>query len=284
MTGLNNFIPEIWSANILVTLENSLVFANLANREHEGEIKAYGDTVHITGIGDIQIQDYTKYGKLTIQPVTDIDAGVLKIDQSKAFAFEVDDLDTVQARDDLRGKFQERAAYNLAAEVDKYVGGLMVTAAAGKALKKTYTKPEDVYESIVSLGVRLSKQNIPTTGRFLVVDPDVYGMLLLDDRFVKNTAVESATLHNGFVGNVNGFTVYQTNCMPGNTDTKHTMLAGSTIATTFAQQISKMESTRREESFSDLIKGLLVYGAKVIRPEALATCELTTTGSVSRTA
>ncbi|RIY18824.1 hypothetical protein CJI54_04820 [Bifidobacteriaceae bacterium NR026] len=62
------------------------------------------------------------------------------------------------------------------------------------------------------------------------------------------------------------------------------MLAGSTIATTFAQQISKMESTRREESFSDLIKGLLVYGAKVIRPEALATCELTTTGSVSRTA
>lgn len=284
MTGLNNFIPEIWSANILVTLENSLVFANLANREHEGEIKAYGDTVHITGIGDIQIQDYTKYGKLTIQPVTDIDAGVLKIDQSKAFAFEVDDLDTVQARDDLRGKFQERAAYNLAAEVDKYVGGLMVTAAASKALKKTYTKPEDVYESIVSLGVRLSKQNIPTTGRFLVVDPDVYGMLLLDDRFVKNTAVESATLHNGFVGNVNGFTVYQTNCMPGNTDTKHTMLAGSTIATTFAQQISKMESTRREESFSDLIKGLLVYGAKVIRPEALATCELTTTGSVSRTA
>lgn len=284
MTGLNNFIPEIWSANILVTLENSLVFANLANREHEGEIKAYGDTVHITGIGDIQIQDYTKYGKLTIQPVTDIDAGVLKIDQSKAFAFEVDDLDTVQARDDLRGKFQERAAYNLAAEVDKYVGGLMVTAAASKALKKTYTKPEDVYESIVSLGVRLSKQNIPTTGRFLVVDPDVYGMLLLDDRFVKNTAVESATLHNGFVGNVDGFTVYQTNCMPGNTDTKHTMLAGSTIATTFAQQISKMESTRREESFSDLIKGLLVYGAKVIRPEALATCELTTTGSVSRTA
>lgn len=284
MAGLNNFIPEIWSANILVTLENSLVFANLANHDYEGEIRAYGDTVHITGIGDIQIQDYAKYGELTIQPVTDIDAGVLKIDQSKAFAFEVDDLDTVQSRADLRGKFQERAAYNLAAEVDKYVGGLMVSAAAGKALKKTYTKPEDVYESIVSLGVRLSKQNIPTTGRFLVVDPDVYGMLLLDDRFVKNTAVESATLHNGFVGNVNGFTVYQTNLMPGNTDTKHTMLAGSTIATTFAQQISKIDSTRKEKGFSDIVKGLLVYGSKVIRPEALATCELTTTSSVSRTA
>lgn len=282
--AITHFIPEIWSANILNTLKNSLVFANLANHDYEGEIRAYGDTVHITGIGDIQIQDYTKYGKLTIQPVTDIDAGVLKIDQSKAFAFEVDDLDTVQARADLRGKFQERAAYNLAAEVDKYVGGLMVSAAAGKALKKTYTKPEDVYESIVSLGVKLSKQNVPTTGRFLVVDPDVYGMLLLDDRFVKNTAAESATLHNGFVGNVNGFTVYQTNLMPGNTDTKHTMLAGSTIATTFAQQLSKMESTRKEESFSDIVKGLLVYGSKVIRPEALATCELTTTGSVSRTA
>lgn len=282
--AITHFIPEIWSANILNTLKNSLVFANLANHDYEGEIRAYGDTVHITGIGDIQVQDYTKYGKLTIQPVTDIDAGVLKIDQSKAFAFEVDDLDTVQARADLRGKFQERAAYNLAAEVDKYVGGLMVSAAAGKALKKTYTKPEDVYESIVSLGVKLSKQNVPTAGRFLVVDPDVYGMLLLDDRFVKNTAVESATLHNGFVGNVNGFTVYQTNLMPGNTDTKHTMLAGSTIATTFAQQLSKMESTRKEEGFSDIVKGLLVYGSKVIRPEALATCELTTTGSVSRTA
>lgn len=284
MAGLNNFVPEIWSANILDTLNNSLVFANLANHDYEGEIRAYGDTVHITGIGDIQVQDYAKYGKLNIQPATDIDAGVLKIDQSKAFAFEVDDLDTVQARKDLRGKFQEHAAYNLAAEVDKYVGGLMVTAAAGKALKKTYTKPEDVYESIVALGVRLSKQNIPTAGRFLVVDPDVYGMLLLDDRFVKNTAAESATLHNGFVGNVNGFTVYQTNLMPGNTDTKHTMLAGSTIATTFAQQLSKMESTRKEEGFSDIVKGLLVYGSKVIRPEALATCELTTTGSVSRTA
>lgn len=282
--AITHFVPEIWSANILDTLNNSLVFANLANHDYEGEIRAYGDTVHITGISDIQIQDYTKYGKLTIQPATDIDAGVLKIDQSKAFAFEVDDLDNVQARADLRGKFQERAAYNLAAEVDKYVGGLMVTAAAGKALKKTYTKPEDVYESIVSLGVRLSKQNVPTTGRFLVVDPDVYGMLLLDDRFVKNTAVESATLHNGFVGNVNGFTVYQTNLMPGNTDTKHTMLAGSTIATTFAQQLSKIEPARKEEGFSDIVKGLLVYGSKVIRPEALATCELTTTGSVSRTA
>lgn len=282
--AIKNFIPEIWSANILDTLNNSLVFANLANHDYEGEIRAYGDTVHITGIGDIQIQDYAKYGELTIQPVTDIDAGVLKIDQSKAFAFEVDDLDTVQARADLRGKFQERAAYNLAAEVDKYVGGLMVASAAGKALKKTYTKPEDVYESIVSLGVRLSKQNIPTAGRFLVVDPDVYGMLLLDDRFVKNTAVESATLHNGFVGNVNGFTVYQTNLMPGNTDTKHTMLAGSTIATTFAQQLSKIEPTRKEKGFSDIVKGLLVYGSKVIRPEALATCELTTTGSATRTA
>lgn len=282
--AIKNFIPEIWSAKILDTLNNSLVFANLANHDYEGEIRAYGDTVHITGIGDIQIQDYAKYGELTIQPVTDIDAGVLKIDQSKAFAFEVDDLDTVQARADLRGKFQERAAYNLAAEVDKYVGGLMVTAAAGEALKKTYTKPEDVYESIVSLGVKLSKQNIPTTGRFLVVDPDVYGMLLLDDRFVKNTAVESATLHNGFVGNVNGFTVYQTNLMPGNTDTNHTMLAGSTIATTFAQQISKIDSTRKEKGFSDIVKGLLVYGSKVIRPEALATCELTTTDSVSKTA
>lgn len=282
--AIDHFVPEIWSAKILNTLNNSLVFANLANHDYEGEIRAYGDTVHITGVGDIQIQDYKKYGELTIQPVTDVDAGVLKIDQSKAFAFEVDDLDTVQSRKDLRGKFQERAAYNLAAEVDKYVGSLMVTAAAGKALKKTYTKPEDVYESIVYLGARLSKQNIPTTGRFLVVDPDVYGMLLLDDRFVKNTAVESATLHNGFVGNVNGFTVYQTNLMPGNTDTKHTMLAGSTIATTFAQQISELEPARREKGFSDIVKGLLVYGSKVIRPEALATCELTTTGSVSRTA
>jgi hypothetical protein len=91
--AITNFIPELWSANILLELQKNLVYGSAVNRDYEGDIANYGDTVHITGIAHISIGDYTAHTDITIESATDKDAGELVINQSKYFAFEIDDVE-----------------------------------------------------------------------------------------------------------------------------------------------------------------------------------------------
>ena len=275
--AITNFIPEVWSASILEALRAKLVFPSLCNRDYEGDIREAGDAVHITGYDDVTVKKYTRGTNITVDAVTDANKGTLTIDQSDYFAFKVNDLDKVQAKADLTGNFTNSAAYNMALNVEKYISGLMDKAATAPAKTISVTTPSDAYLAVVEARKQLDKQNVPTEGRWIVVSPDFYALLLQDSRFIEGTEAGHNTLLNGVVGSVSGFTVVESNNVPtvSGKPSKQSIIAGTNAATTFAQQVNKVEAMRMQDDFADMVRGLDLYGGLVVRPECLTKVVLT---------
>lgn len=282
--AITNFIPEVWSAAILEALRAKLVFPSLCNRDYEGDIREAGDTVHITGYNDVTVHEYVRGQAITVDDVTDKEAAVLKIDQSDYFAFKVNDLDKTQAKADLTGKFTNSAAYNMMKNVENYISNLMDTAVSTPAKTVSVGTPADAYLAVVEAGRKLDVQNVPDEGRWLVVSPDFYALLLQDSRFIEGTEAGHNTLLNGVVGQVRGFTVVKSNNVPSKKASPDTqsILAGTNAAVTFAQQVSKVEAMRMQTDFADMVRGLDLYGAKVIRPECLTKITLNLSTSTGR--
>ena len=278
--ALTTFIPELWNARLLNALDKAHVFAGLVNRDYEGEIKKQGDTVHINTIGEVTIGTYTKDTDFTSGPqaLTATDS-TLVINQAKYFNFAVDDIDTAQAAGDVMDKAMQRAAYGLADAADKYLADQLaaaITTANGNQVGTTtvaLTK-ENVYENIVKMKTILDKANVPTTGRWLVVPPEMVALILQDDRFVKTGGTKAEdTLANGWVARAVGFDIYESNNCNSTTassTTTYTITAGDEGACTYAEQISDTEAYRPEKRFADAVKGLHLYGAKVVDPKRLA--------------
>lgn len=282
--AITNFIPEVWSAAILEALRAKLVFPSLCNRDYEGDIREAGDTVHITGYDDVTVREYVRGQPITVDDVTDKEAAVLKIDKSDYFAFKVNDLDKAQAKADLTGKFTNSAAYNMMKNVENYISNLMDTAVSTPAKTVAVGTPADAYLAVVEAGRKLDVQNVPDEGRWLVVSPDFYALLLQDSRFIEGTEAGHNTLLNGVVGQVRGFTVVKSNNVPRKSSSPDTqsILAGTNAAVTFAQQVSKVEAMRMQTDFADMVRGLDLYGAKVIRPECLTKITLNLSTSTGR--
>ena len=278
--ALTTFIPELWNARLLNALDKAHVFAGLINRDYEGEIKKQGDTVHINTIGEVTIGTYTKDTDFASGPqaLTATDSTLI-INQAKYFNFAVDDIDTAQAAGDIMDKAMQRAAYGLADAADKYLADQLaaaITTANGNQVGTTavaLTK-ENVYENIVKMKTILDKANVPTTGRWLVVPPEMVALILQDDRFVKTGGTKAEdTLANGWVARAVGFDIYESNnCNSTNASstTTYTVTAGDEGACTYAEQISDTEAYRPEKRFADAVKGLHLYGAKVVDPKRLA--------------
>lgn len=276
------FQPEVWSATLLSVLEKSLVYAGApcVNRNYEGEISQYGDTVHIASIADPTISTYTKDTDLTVQVLTDSEQ-LLLIDQAKAFAFEIDDIDYRQSRDGgaLMTEAAKRAAFGLRDLTDQYVAGLMKTGTnASNALGAitVSTTPTDAYDKVlVPLAQKLDEANVQSEGRFCVVTPAFYAKLRLDGRFIKVNESGGNGLHNGFVGGAAGFDLMVSNNAPAGAVAGKMILAGTNQATSYAEQINKVEAFRPEKRFADALKGLHLYGAKVLRSTSLASADVT---------
>jgi hypothetical protein len=110
-------------------------------------------------------------------------------------------------------------------------------------------------------------QTFPADGRFVIVPSWYHAMLLKDDRFVRaGTAKTDQVLANGMVGEAAGFTIMKSNNVPNTTNTLYKIIAGHKMAFSYAEQIVKVEAYRPEKRFSDAIKGLHVYGGKLVRP------------------
>lgn len=268
-----NFIPEVWAAELLVALEKSLVYAapGVVNRNYEGEISQFGDTVHITSLADPTIGTYTKHTDITVEDVDDTEQ-LLLIDQSKYFAFEVDDIEKRQARGDVMTEQARKAGYKLRDVADALVATTM-GAATTPGAEVTISTADQAYNLLVDLSVALDNQNVPSEGRFCVVTPAFHGWLLKDSRFVAaGDAAGQATRANGLVGEAAGMSIRKSNNVPNGpgAGAGKLIIAGYDGATTFAQQIASVEGARMEKRFADMVKGLHLYGLKVTRPTALA--------------
>ena len=276
--AINAFIPEVWSAALLESLKKTLIFGDICNHDYEGEIAQSGDTVRITSISRPTVGTYTP-GSTTITPEQLVDSQrTLVIDQCKYWAFQVDDVNQRQAAGDVIGPATREAAYALADVVDQFIAGLYTgvqsanqvgSTAAPVFIGTTWTKVWD--NVLVPLSVVLDEANVPREGRFAIIPPWLQGALIRDDRFVRLDASGSPeALRNGQVGRAAGFDILLSNNCPNPTANQNIVLSGNTTALTFASQIAKVEAYRPESSFSDAVKGLALYGAKLVRPDSLA--------------
>ena len=160
--AFTNFIPKVWSARLLEHLDKAHVYGALVNRDYEGDIKQYGDTVHINQIGAVTIKDYTKNTDIDAQEALSNTDQTLVINQAKYFNFQIDDIDKAQIKPELMNAATQRAAYALADTSDQYIAGLMAAGALGTvgsdASPITVTA-QNAYEQLVALKVKLDEQN-----------------------------------------------------------------------------------------------------------------------------
>jgi hypothetical protein len=279
--AIANARPTIWSAKILRALNTLLVFGSpgVINRDYEGEVAEAGDTVKILTLGDVKISNYVKNTDMAAPEALTDAALTLTIDQQKAFNFGLDNIDRVQSNVDLMAEAARRAAYGLRKEADTFIGEKwkdIDTANKGSSYK--WGTAEKIYEAIVEMGVLLDKTDTPDDGnRFVIVPPDAVGNLQRDIRFVGyGTQANRATLErglpqgpNGIVGEAAGFKVYQSNQVPVESS-KYKCIAGHPMGWSYVEQITKVVAYEPPYQFTDALKGLHVYGAKVVRPSQLA--------------
>lgn len=272
-----NFIPTVWAARLLVALAKTLVYAQpgIVNRDYEGEIKNAGDSVKIASIGDITIGDYTKDTNISDpESLSDADQTLI-IDQQKYFNFYIDSVDRAQQNVNVMDEAMRRAAYGLMDKADQFIAANHVNVPAANLLGDDTTPiiPTSLtaYEKLVDLGVLLDEANIPTEGRFVIVPSWYHGLLLKDDRFVKaGTTRTDETLRNGEVGEAAGFRVLKSNNVPNTAGAKYKIIAGHSMAYSYAEQILDLKTYQPEKRFGDAVKGLHVYGGRLIRPQAWA--------------
>lgn len=278
--ALDNFIPEVWSSQLLGNLHNDLVFGRVFNTDYQGEIASAGDTVRIHSVGPVSVGDYTKNSDHSGPQALDDSEVVLNITQSKMFNFQVDDIDRVQQSPKMMSAAMREAAFALANVADSF---LATTLNDGTPSANTLTDVTAnssttwgaLYEAFVDLGVVLDENNCPVEGRYAVVSPRVYGVLLKDPRFVSfGTSENRGTISNRAVGVVNQFEILVSNKVPLGNGSNPQVLAGHVWASTFAQQISQVKAYEPELRFADAVKGLHLYGAKIIRPSLLAKVEV----------
>jgi hypothetical protein len=273
--SVTNFIPTVWSARLQANLDKALVYGNIVNRDYEGEIREAGDRVKINQIGAVTIGNYDKVTGIGEPEELTSTQKELIIDQEKYFNFKVDSVDAAQANVNLIDLAMQRASYGLGDVMDQYVAGLYTGVDAGNTIGSdgsvTSITAANAYDYLVDLSVLLNEDNVPQQGRFVVLPPWFVGLLRKGDG-----ALFAETKENGAVGRVAGFDVRESNNVPfvvGDgtaTFDNHKIMAGHTLAMSFAQQVSSIEGYRPEKSFADAVKGLSVYGAKLVEPKGIA--------------
>ncbi len=289
-------IPEAWSLSLNKKLDKSGVGMQIVNRIYEKDTKNYGDTVNIGEIGDVTITDYsedTTDGGVTYERV-DATSQQLKIDQSKAFGFFISDISQRQANiKDLQSKFEQRAKTAIDIVRDTFIlSAFSEIPVANKQTGSVTLTKDNAYKCLVWLAKTLKNNNAVQTKNdkvykanqagvnampWVVINPDVEAILLQSPDFIHATNAGDRILREGSIGTIAGLDVLVCTNLPtvkatdqSNTTYKVNIMAGINDAIAYSGNISKVESIRDDKFFGDNVRGLYVYGKKVVLPKALA--------------
>ena len=272
-----NFIPEIFSKKLQAKFYASSVLPQISNTDYEGEISGQGNKVNIRTVPSVTVGDYTgsvSYADVTTQVVE------LMIDKAKSYAFKVDDILKVQADIDFQNEAAKDAAEQMRISVETDVMANIPTAATS-ILDKASVTESTLLGHILEAGRTLDELNSPDSDRFIVLSPLYIEMLKKSElRQAYLTGDGTSPLRNGKVGMIDRFSVYQSNLLAqgtGDDAGKTFCLAGHPKATCFASQFVKTETVRLTDTFGDGVRGLKVYGYKVVVPDALVTLKMKTT-------
>lgn len=272
-TTYSAFIPQIWSQKLSQMLEKNCVMLQCVNRNWEGEIKNQGDTVKIITPAAVSVSTLTseniEYSSLT---PTSQD---LVIDQKKFFAFKIDDVAQVQANTDIMEAHLVNAKNAIEEVQDSYLLGMHTNVLEDNTIgSESYPIVLDkstIYENFVKLSLALKNSDAVHLGAkpWVVINPNIESYLLQSPEFISAYKVADETLREGSIGRIAGMDVLVSTNLT-DVDGKYYVLAGTNEAITFASQLAKIESLRDKDSFSDLVRGLYLYGAKTVQPKALA--------------
>ena len=284
------YTPEIWSGKTLVKFYKTTVFGDIANTDYEGEIKNQGDTVHIRTVPDIVITDYVIGQKLSYDRPRGTVVDLL-VDKGKKWSFSVEDVERLQSDIPYVEKWTDDASEQLSIAIDVNVLANVYSSAhasnkgltagvgsSGYSMGVTGTPllidKDNILDTLVDMGSILDEQNIPQTQRWVVLPPLFCGMIKKSDLKDASLAGDSTSImRNGRLGMIDRFMIYASNSIAtAVSGTEHNIIAGHPAAITFASQLTKNETLKNQDDFGDLVRGLQVYGYKVIKSEALIHC------------
>ena len=288
---LANFIPEIWSKSLLKNWDDVFHMRKLVNTEYEGEIKDYGDTVHVPYLGNVTVNDYDN---TVSPPITYENIGAntdtLTIDQRKYWAFKVEDLEQAQSNvKGLRDKYTKRAAVSMKDTVETWLLGANFYGAATNTLVYQTTggvdggpiTAADIYSMLVKAKRKMRKANTWVENEmWLVIPPEIEELILTSPELTHATERSDELIRNGLLGKLAGWKLYVSNNLSGSgtdADPFH-LVGGNRDFIHFAENFVKTRALELENEFAVGVSGLLVYGAKVFTPNAGCgihiTCEI----------
>jgi len=290
------FLPKVYSKQVLNFFRKSSVAEAITNTDYAGEISGYGDTVRIIKEPVITVYQYERGADITKTALTDQEVSLV-VDTANAFKFIVDDIETNMSHVNFRDVATSSAAYALR---DAFDEGVIATMFAGVSAAtpnhilgsddatdlaagtfdgtgnldigfgSSEHDPIDVLSRMARL---IDEQNIPEEGRWFLASPEFYEILVQSSSKLLSVDYNAGqgSIRNGLVssGKLRGFDMYKTNNIAATTNAAGQCLAGHMSATATAQTITSTEVIRDPDSFGDIVRGLHVYGAKVLRPDAM---------------
>ena len=272
--AIDNFIPTIWSETLYSELNKNFVAVNHCNRDFEGDIKSKGSVVNICGVGDINVKDYTANTDMSNPQELEDSVTKLEINRAKFFNFQIDDVNKAQASPKLMEAAMQKAAEAIANEADKYVFSLY--GQAGATVENTTYDATSLFETILDAREILYENNVgDNVELFLEVSPKVAAMLLRDK--INTPFVNTDTLENGYFGSIFGCKIFVCNNIAvtsSGTANVHHCILRTKRAIAFADQLSEVEAYRPEKRFADAVKGLHLYGAKVVYPKEMVAVDV----------
>jgi hypothetical protein len=260
-----SFIPQVWNAQLLTDFREQSIAVALANREYEGNATS-GNTVKINTASAIAVKNY-KTGvsgpRTTAPDAVATTSEDLLIDQEKNFDFYVDDIDRAQAAGSM-DTFTRSAGEGLAEDADKFLLGLAV-AGAGTALPSANLTPATALNVIRDMRKAMNKAKVPQSQRVLIINAEFEAILLDADAKLMNVDQSGAseTLRNATLGRYLNFTIVSSENLPTVSAPQAVGLYTPTLA--YVSQVEKTEAMRATDKFSDRLRGLHVYGGKVLR-------------------
>ena len=267
--AITNFIPTIWSETLYSELNKHFVAVNHCNRDFEGDIKSKGSVVNICGVGDITIKDYTANTDMSTPQELEDSVTKLEIDRAKFFNFQIDDINKAQATPKLMEAAMQKAAEAIANEADNYVFSLYKD--AGKTILKSTSDATPIFDKILEAREYLYENNVgDNVELFLEVSPKIASVILHDK--TNSAFLNSNTLENGYLGSIFGCKIFVCNNISVTASSAanvHHCILRTKRAIAFADQLSEVEAYRPEKRFADAVKGLHLYGAKVVYPKEM---------------
>ena len=303
------FIPTLWSSRLNYKFYTASVFGEIANTDWEGEIKSMGDKIVINNIPDIAISSYTVGTGLAYQVPTPSTIE-LTVNNGKYFAFQVHDVLAYQAQPKLMDVFSNDASMQMKVAIDSTTlyntfstGDAANKGATAGVKSASYNLGSDtapvtlsasnVLSTLTALSGVLDEQNVPETDRYLVIDPVTRQVLMQSNLAQAQFMGDSSSMvRNGKIGIIDRFTVYVSNNLPravagsatpwlSGDGTEYSItsasglkrraiIAGHKSAISFAAQMNKVETVRNPSDFGDYVRGLHIFGYKVVKPQSLA--------------